>query len=1403
MNNSFTSIMRLAANQYRKILISFTAKTLSGLLLILVLFSTARAQEGTKQFMPNSTDRMYVRIDPFAKYNAGTHQRLNIYLNAGEKIHFGMQLSNGSGVKFRIKDPSDAIVFAETSVPTSAGTGYISAYTQAVSGANGTKLNGVTITAGYPTPFTYTAASTGNHYIEFDGDSAAELRYFDVTVTDASNNIVTNPDNPNKSAGRLWSQQWSFSTTNFNLFPVNAEFYVFTADEFVNKVKYEMKPFVFDFVANSFGTSVDGEQILRQQSQPKNVLSTTNISEYKIFLNDPDQTAFPTNNIPPPVVKAWLGSTQLYDYDYTRTPQQLDLSANTPTVTKNTGSCSSPSSAIFTIESNIAGKATILIDANGDGFVVGTNDRALYLDISVGTNKLVWDLKDANDNLLTDGNFKASATFLARGPAHFPLYDVESLSGITTSSVRPYSKLDPTLYWDDSKITDWEDKSGTNAMAVTTKTQLVINSKTPRVWTYSGTSSERNNGNWHTMNSWFNAIDLGLSSFNYTVETSGSQCDNGALPLVGNISKSGPKNTDITFTTGDFTGKYSDPGSVALNKIQILSLPSGAEGILKLSGAAININDEISLANLGNVTFTPTNDYTGSFSLSWNASNGSNFAATPGNINIAINTAPTISSIGNKTICSDATTGDLPFTIGDAETDPALLTVTASSSNLAIVPAANIVLGGSGANRTIKVTPATGVSGSATITIFVNDGSSTTYTSFIVTAGPSSNFTGSTSACVGSALTLIADEVGATSYSWKKGSVEVATTQTFSIANMATSNEGAYTLTVTNGSCTSTKAFTLSVFPHVTFSGATNVCAGATLTLTANESVATSYSWKKNGVEVSTSQTLTIANMQAANAGTDYTLTVTKEGCTNTSSNFTVSVTTGPTATIENGATANYCAGSNVTLTATAVSGATYQWKKDGAEIASATGQTYDASSAGTYSVVVTTTCPVTSGNVVVSEISAPTATIENGATASYCTGNDVTLTATAVNKATYQWKKNGADISGATGQTYDASEAGSYTVAVTTSCTTVSSAVEVSQTVIPTFEITNGSTVTFCGNSGTLTATSIAGAAYQWKKDGADISKATNNELTVTEAGTYTVTVTMASCSETSGNSTVTFSTVPVSSVTITSDATNNQICAGSNITFSAAATNGGTNPAYQWQVNGINIAGATQNIFTSNTLNNGDAVNVVMTASLACAQPVSATEIVVTVNSLPTVTFAGAGVNVENNKVTIKEGESVSISLSGAASYVWTPTTDVSSSNNGADVVLSPSATITYAITATSAAGCTNNGTDTLQVVVIPDTGIFIPSLFSPNGDGSNDRFIIRGAGIQKITFRVFDRSGHLIYETTSLEEATTSGWDGTKNGVNQPIGMYTWSVTGSFIDGSKLSFNGANAGKINLLR
>ncbi len=99
------------------------------------------------------------------------------------------------------------------------------------------------------------------------------------------------------------------------------------------------------------------------------------------------------------------------------------------------------------------------------------------------------------------------------------------------------------------------------------------------------------------------------------------------------------------------------------------------------------------------------------------------------------NTAPLISSVADQNIAAGASTGPIAFTVQDAETPAASLTVTKASGNTALVPNANIVLGGSGTNQTVTITPVPGQQGIAVITLTVNDGVNSSFTSFSVKVG--------------------------------------------------------------------------------------------------------------------------------------------------------------------------------------------------------------------------------------------------------------------------------------------------------------------------------------------------------------------------------------------------------------------------------------------------------------------------------------------------------------------------------------------------------------------------------------------------------------------------------------------------------------------------------------------
>lgn len=96
----------------------------------------------------------------------------------------------------------------------------------------------------------------------------------------------------------------------------------------------------------------------------------------------------------------------------------------------------------------------------------------------------------------------------------------------------------------------------------------------------------------------------------------------------------------------------------------------------------------------------------------------------------------------------------------------------------------------------------------------------------------------------------------------------------------------------------------------------------------------------------------------------------------------------------------------------------------------------------------------------------------------------------------------------------------------------------------------------------------------------------------------------------------------------------------------------------------------------------------------------------------------------------------------------------------------------------------------TDTLQVYVFDQIDILVPEAFSPNGDGSNDKLQFFAVGISSFTvFRIFNRWGQLLFE--SFDE--NNYWDGTFNGVLQPIDSYVWIAEAIGTDGKQLKRRG----------
>lgn len=161
--------------------------------------------------------------------------------------------------------------------------------------------------------------------------------------------------------------------------------------------------------------------------------------------------------------------------------------------------------------------------------------------------------------------------------------------------------------------------------------------------------------------------------------------------------------------------------------------------------------------------------------------------------------------------------------------------------------------------------------------------------------------------------------------------------------------------------------------------------------------------------------------------------------------------------------------------------------------------------------------------------------------------------------------------------------------------------------------------------------------------------------------------------------------------------------------------------------------------------------------------------------INVYATNAFAG-------NDTIAAEGQPITLYGSGGELYKWSPSAGLS-----ADDVPNPIATLyrdaEFVLTASTSAGCATS--DTVRIKVYKGPAFYVPSAFTPNGDGLNDRFQFVAVGMQRIDlFHIYNRFGQLVYSSTDVR----GGWDGRLNGVLQAAGTYVWMISGEDFNGKK---------------
>lgn len=119
--------------------------------------------------------------------------------------------------------------------------------------------------------------------------------------------------------------------------------------------------------------------------------------------------------------------------------------------------------------------------------------------------------------------------------------------------------------------------------------------------------------------------------------------------------------------------------------------------------------------------------------------------------------------------------------------------------------------------------------------------------------------------------------------------------------------------------------------------------------------------------------------------------------------------------------------------------------------------------------------------------------------------------------------------------------------------------------------------------------------------------------------------------------------------------------------------------------------------------------------------------------------------------------------------------------------------SGTFNTCLVAYNVSGCSDTSCQSVRVII--NSLLDVPNAFSPNGDGHNDKIYVRGFGIEKMTWRIYNRWGTLVYEGLDPYQ----GWDGTYNGKIQPQEVYHYTLIVQF--GSKERVT--KKGDITLLR
>ncbi len=482
----------------------------------------------------------------------------------------------------------------------------------------------------------------------------------------------------------------------------------------------------------------------------------------------------------------------------------------------------------------------------------------------------------------------------------------------------------------------------------------------------------------------------------------------------------------------------------------------------------------------------------------------------------------------------------------------------------------------------------------------------------------------------------------------------------------------------------------------------------------------------------------------------DYLITgVNSLGCRDT---VLTKIIVNPLPELSVGHDTSICIGKNVILTAAGIG--TFHWNKS-----NETTQQINVSPKinTTYIVTLTDLNDCSSQDSIIVTIKDSIHPIINGKT-EICKGDSSLLTASAPGNNLFIWNNN---ETGTQLNTHPLLSDVTYHVRVT-STDGCSGQVSVNIHVHPLPIADAGKDTIICqGNKINLTAR--GGNFFSWNT-GDKTPVITVNAINQSEK--YTVTVTdQFNCSSTD-EIVLTKKDNPV--VKVNADTS---ICKGSSLLLTAS----GNRLSYSWN-NGLGTGSSKTILPDLSTF-----YTVTATNSFNCS---NTAQTIVTVYALPEVTAKGGE---------ISAGETIEISASGATNFIWS--NDLGSGNIK---IVNPSVTTTYIVTGMDDHTCTNSAYAIVKID--QNISIWIPSAFTPNGDGMNDVFVIYGDFISTVSIEIYNAWGLQIYSFEGkLTGIPLELWDGSYQGVSQPEGNYCYLIRAVNNEKKKV----IQSGSITLLR